>query len=100
MMTDNAKRPQQLDLGGRAPASRTSSERPLLADCGHRATNATWRSVPHNASFQLLPEAGAERTLEAVSCKALILMEAPSSAYHGGMLALGKGELANKEETS
>jgi hypothetical protein len=25
----------------------------------------------HNASLQLLPEAGAQRTLEAVSCKAL-----------------------------
>jgi hypothetical protein len=35
-----------------------------------------------NASLQLLPEAGAERRLEAVSCKALILIEAPSSAYH------------------
>ena len=43
-----------------------------------------------NASLQLLPEAGAQRTLEAVSCKALILIEAPSSAYRRGMLALGK----------
>ena len=46
-----------------------------------------------NASLQLLPEAGAtqERTLEAVSCKALILIEAPSSAYPSGMLVVGTG---------
>jgi hypothetical protein len=43
-----------------------------------------------NAGRQLLPEAGAERTLEAVSCTPLILIEAPSSAYHGGTLRLGK----------
>jgi hypothetical protein len=49
-------------------------------------------STPHTANVgrQLLPEAGAERTLEAVSCTPLILIEAPSSAYHRGMLALGK----------
>ena len=43
-----------------------------------------------NASLQLLPKAGAERTLEAVSCKALILIEAPSPAYRGGMLVVGE----------
>jgi len=45
-----------------------------------------------NAAPQLLPEAGArdERTLEAVGCRRLILIEAPSSAYHRGMLTLGK----------
>jgi transposase len=42
-----------------------------------------------NASLQLLPEAGAQRTLEAVSCKALIMIEASPSAYPSSMLALG-----------
>ena len=41
-------------------------------------------------AFQLLPEAGAERRLEVVSCKALILIEAPSPADHRGMLIRGK----------
>ena len=38
------------------------------------------------------PEAGArhERTLSEVGCSALILIDASSSAYHRGMLALGK----------
>jgi len=47
---------------------------------------------PPNATLHLLPEAGArdERRLEAVRCKRLILIEAPSSAYHRGMLTLGK----------
>jgi hypothetical protein len=53
-----------------------------------------------NASLQLLPEAGVQRTLEAVSCKALILIEAPSPAYRRGMLALGKRQHAKEEETS
>src|SRR5438552_3907997 len=39
-----------------------------------------------NAGAHLLPEAGAQQTLEAVRCSALILIEAPSPAYHGGML--------------
>jgi hypothetical protein len=45
-----------------------------------------------NASAHLLPEAGAtqERTLEAVRCSAVILIEAPSPAYPGGMLIVGK----------
>jgi hypothetical protein len=45
-----------------------------------------------NASAQPLPEAGAtqERTLEAVGCSALILIEAPSPADHRGMLIMGK----------
>jgi hypothetical protein len=42
-----------------------------------------------NAGAHLLPEAGAERTLEAVRCSALILIEAPSSAYPSGMLVVG-----------
>ena len=39
-----------------------------------------------------MPEAGArdERTLEAVGCTRLIMIEASPSAYHWGMLALGK----------
>src|SRR5262245_35785787 len=43
-----------------------------------------------NAALQARLDAGAQRTLEAVSCGRLILMEAPSSAYPRGMLALGK----------
>jgi hypothetical protein len=43
-----------------------------------------------NAGRQLLPEAGAPRTLAAVSCKALIMIEASPLAYPSGMLALGK----------
>jgi hypothetical protein len=45
-----------------------------------------------NAAAQPRLEAGArnERTLEGVGCSGLILIEAPSSAYHGGMLIVGK----------
>src|SRR6185503_10179365 len=48
--------------------------------------------VMPNAAPQPLPEAGAryERTLEAVGCRRLILIEAPSSAYHRGMLVVGR----------
>src|SRR5262249_17511313 len=42
-----------------------------------------------NAGTHLLPEAAAKRRLEAVRCSALILIEAPSSAYPCGMLRLG-----------
>src|SRR5215471_318479 len=42
-----------------------------------------------NAAPELRPEAGAERTLEGVGCRRLILIEAPSSAYHGGRLRVG-----------
>src|SRR2546425_12999168 len=41
-----------------------------------------------NAGAHLLPEAGAERTLEAVRCSAVILIEAPSPADHRGMLGV------------
>jgi hypothetical protein len=53
-----------------------------------------------NAGRQLLPEAGAQRTLYAVACMPLILIEAPSPAYRRGMLALGKRQHAKEEETS
>src|SRR5215813_13380815 len=36
------------------------------------------------------PNAGHELRLEAVSSRPLILIEAPSSAYHRGMLVVGK----------
>jgi hypothetical protein len=39
-----------------------------------------------------------ERTLGAVSSMPLILIEAPSSAYHRGMLSLGHNH-SHKEET-
>ena len=44
-----------------------------------------------NATAQPLPKAEAtqERTLEAVGCSRLILIEAPSPAYHRGMLIAG-----------
>jgi hypothetical protein len=44
-----------------------------------------------NAGRQLLPEAAArdERRLSAVACKRLILIEAPSSAYHRGTAGVG-----------
>jgi hypothetical protein len=44
-----------------------------------------------NAGAHLLPEAEAtqERRLEAVSCKALIMIEASPPAYRSGMLAVG-----------
>jgi len=49
----------------------------------------SWRE---NARFQPLPEAAArdERRLAAVRCKPLILLEAPSSTYHRGLLVVGK----------
>jgi len=45
-----------------------------------------------NAAPQPLPEAGAtqERTLEAVGCRRLILIEAPSRAHHFGMLVFAE----------
>jgi hypothetical protein len=54
-----------------------------------------------NAGHQARREAGArdERTLEAVACTPLILIEAPSSAYPRGMLALGT-QPQEEEETS
>src|SRR5262245_26021872 len=58
------------------------------------ATSYRWSSIDvllPNARPELLPEAEArhERTLEAVRCKPLILIEAPSSAYPSGMLVVG-----------
>jgi hypothetical protein len=47
-------------------------------------------SLPPNARFQPHLEAGAQRTLEAVACTPLVMIEASPSAYRGGMLALGK----------
>jgi hypothetical protein len=41
-----------------------------------------------NAGAHLPPEAGAQRTLEAVSCKAMIMIEASLAAYPGGMLVV------------
>jgi hypothetical protein len=51
----------------------------------------TRKMLMPNAGAQPLLKAGAtqERTLEAVSCSALILPEAPSSAYRGGLLVVG-----------
>src|SRR5262245_7109682 len=43
-----------------------------------------------NAAAQPRLAAGAQRTLEGVSCSRLILIEAPSSAYLGGMLVVGE----------
>jgi Transposase len=43
-----------------------------------------------NAAAQARLEAEAERTLEAVACSRLILIEASPSTYPGGMLALGE----------
>jgi hypothetical protein len=60
-----------------------------------------WRPWTAYARPELRLEAGArhERTLFAVACKPLILIEAPSSAYRRGMLALGTHPQA-EEETS
>jgi hypothetical protein len=52
-----------------------------------------------NASLQLLPEAGAQRTLEAVSCKALILIEASPLSIPQWYAGSGKNRLPMKEET-
>src|SRR4030095_8473347 len=43
-----------------------------------------------NAAPQPHPEAAAERRLEGVGCRRLILIEAPSSTYHRGMLVVRK----------
>jgi hypothetical protein len=53
-----------------------------------------------NARRQARLKAGAQRTLEAVACTPLILIEAPSPAYHHGMLRVGKTVVTNQEETS
>src|ERR687888_32744 len=42
-----------------------------------------------NAGPKPHPEAGAQRTLEGVGSRPVILIEAPSSAYHDGMLIVG-----------
>jgi len=42
-----------------------------------------------NAGHQARREAGAPRTLEAVRCKPLIMIEASPAAYYDGMLTLG-----------
>ena len=55
-----------------------------------------WRD---NAAAQARLKAGAQRTLEAVACTRLILIEVPSSAYRRGMLALGT-QPSEEEETS
>jgi transposase len=57
----------------------------------------SWRE---NAGRQLLPKAGAQRTLAAVACTPLILIEAPSPADQRGMLRAAKTLVTNKEETS
>src|SRR5262245_59280801 len=68
----------------------------------------TWHGDLHPASSAPCPahtpditrRAGRLRikaTLFAVGCMPLILIEAPSSAYHGGMLALSKQPVAEKE---
>jgi hypothetical protein len=41
-----------------------------------------------------------ERTLAAVACSALIMIEASPPAYPSGMLALGKKPRTHEEETS
>jgi hypothetical protein len=43
-----------------------------------------------NAGHELLPKAGAQRTLSGVDSSRLILIEAPSPADHRGMLRVGK----------
>jgi hypothetical protein len=52
-----------------------------------RDAKLAWRE---NAWAHLLPEAGAQRTLEAVRCSPMILIEAPSPADRRGMLNMGK----------
>ncbi len=42
-----------------------------------------------NATRQARREAEAQRTLYAVACTRLIMIEASPSAYHDGMLTLG-----------
>jgi hypothetical protein len=46
-----------------------------------------------------LPSPRKDTTLEGVGWTRLILIEAPSSAYHRGMLALGKQQQPQEEET-
>jgi hypothetical protein len=42
-----------------------------------------------NAAPQPRLKAGAQRTLEGVGCRRLIMIEASPSAYHDGVLTLG-----------
>ncbi len=49
-----------------------------------------------NATLQLPLEAGAQRTLEAVGCRPLILIEAPASAYRGGTAGRGRQSLRSR----
>ena len=62
-------------------------------------TYSSGSSPSSNAPLQARWEAGAQRTLAGVGWTRLILIEAPSSAYRRGMLALGK-QPQEEEETS
>src|SRR5262249_16169475 len=76
-----------------------STPRQLYAFLGFGRALDYFQRDRANASLQLLPEAGAQRTLEAVSSRPLILIEAPSSAYRRGMLSLDHSH-SHEEETS
>src|SRR5688572_8839346 len=56
--------------------------------------------APPNAGAQARREAEAQRTLYAVACRPLIMIEASPSAYPSGMLAVGKEPFTKEEETS
>jgi hypothetical protein len=53
---------------------------------------------PSNAGRQAPRAAGAQRTLYAVACTPLIRIEAPFSAYRGGLLVVGDSHSEDEEE--
>src|SRR2546430_1221461 len=79
----SSRRGEPLHTGGFAPLQSTPQAMSLYCsvdrDCLFLASNAA-------AQARLKAGARYERTLAAVACSRLILIEAPSSAYHGGML--------------
>src|SRR5262245_24689065 len=63
-----------------------------------KATQLFWHLTP-GLSRCRKPQRRQERRLLAVGSRPLILIEAPSSAYHSGMLSLGNNH-SHEEETS
>ena len=72
------------------PRSRQRIPRPQAHNSSRQSLERMFPGLDAQRWRSAAPEAGAQRTLEGVGCSALILIEAPSPAYPGGMLIVGK----------
>src|SRR5439155_9501799 len=111
--------PEGLSHASGAAPCRSSAQPPPLESLSlspgafqeHAAHTIEWSMMRHSKGSQgactprVFPHSSmplsrrTERRLEAVACRPMILIEAPSSAYHGGRLSLGHRH-AHEEETS